>query len=243
MKSRLIHGITTVLATSVLALVATFAVIMSQSDLPGDASVAHASETVVVDVGSDWFCSATFQNGVCETTIQTGDTVEWSFIDGVHNSTECGANWSKGGSCEGAVWGSEIAMIPPSTFSRTFDTPGEFYYRCTLHPDSMKGIITVGSLTTPSSTPTPAPPPEPTPTAAPTTSASPAPSPSSAPAEPTPATASPSALGAKGLPQGGGWPGVSGGFDVVGLLIAINLPLAALSFAAFRWWMRRTSAT
>ena len=50
-------------------------------------------------------------------------------------------------------------------------------------------------------------------------------------------------MGADEVPSGGGWPWTSQRFDLVGLLFAINLPLAALSFSAFRWYLQRRSAT
>ena len=40
---------------------------------------AVAQETAAVAVGDLFFCDESFQNGVCETTIAVGDTVDWSF--------------------------------------------------------------------------------------------------------------------------------------------------------------------
>jgi plastocyanin len=41
------------------------------------------------------------------------------------------------------VWDSGI-LSPGDTFTRTFDSPGRFRYRCNLHPE-MKGVILVRS--------------------------------------------------------------------------------------------------
>ncbi len=39
-------------------------------------SGAHAKSTITIQVGDIWFCDSSFQNGVCETTVNAGDTVE-----------------------------------------------------------------------------------------------------------------------------------------------------------------------
>ena len=296
-----------------LAVIAVIAVATAWT--PGGPGRAHAARSVAVDVSSNWFCSASFEDGVCETTIEAGGSVDWNFVDGVHNATECGDNWSKGSSCSGALWASDLAVIPPGSFSRVFDSPGTFFYRCTLHPDAMKGTVVVTAASTPAPTPSATPSPSPTPIATPPASATPAPSPTatatalpttappptatdppspSTTATPVPATgtASPTPLATSGpspsptatpaptaspvatasaspqpgqstqpsagsgpaslpndpvlsageLPHGGGWPWESKGFDLIGLLFAINLPLAAISFSAFRWYLQRRSA-
>jgi len=303
-----------------MALAVIVGIAVATPGAPGNPGRAQAAETIVVDVGSDWFCSVAFEDGVCETAIQAGDSVEWNFVDGVHNALECGDNWSKGSSCSAAEWTSGPAVFPGGTFSRVFDGAGTFFYRCTIHPVAMNGTVVVSAASTPTPTPSPSPTPAATPSPTPTPSASPAPSPtptlSASPApsstptttsaatpdptttpsptaappapvtstpSPPPATAVPSpspttaptrtvapaatasaspqpaqptetpaggapaslpnnpVLGAGELPSGGGWPWTSQRFDLVGLLFAINLPLAALSFSAFRWYLQRRS--
>lgn len=297
----------------VMALAIIVGIAVATAWAPGDPGRAHAAQSVVVDVGSDWFCSDAFEGGVCETAIQVGDSVGWNFVEGSHNATECGDNWSKGNSCDGAEWKSAIVVPPPGTFSHQFDAAGTFYYRCTIHPNLMKGTVVVTAASTPAPTPSPTPsatpPPTPTPSATPATSPTPTatPLPTTAPpptatnppspsttATPGPATGTPSptplattgpspsptatpaptappaattnaspqpgqstqppagdgpasipndpVLGAGELPHGGGWPWTTKGFDLVGLLFAINLPLAALAFSAFRWYLQRRSA-
>ncbi len=61
-----------------------------------------------------------------------------------HNVVECGANFSKGLACTGGGgpdWASSTQVS--GTFARSFDTEGEFYYLCTVHPTTMRGKIVV----------------------------------------------------------------------------------------------------
>jgi plastocyanin len=105
----------------------------------------RAPITVTVDAGNNWFCNASFEDGVCDTTIQVGDTVIWNFVEGRHNATECGTNFSKwdgDDKCIGADWGSPTQRAP-FTWSRTFDTTGTFYYLCTRHAEQQRGRIIV----------------------------------------------------------------------------------------------------
>ncbi len=97
---------------------------------------------VTVEAGNEWFGSANFQNGVLEISIQAGDTVQWSIVEGVHTIYECGDSWSAANSCTGAAWQSDFVAVG-DTFSQQFNTPGTFQYLCTLHPLTMRGSITV----------------------------------------------------------------------------------------------------
>ena len=98
-----------------------------------------------IDVGDIWFCDVSFQNGVCETTVPAGSLVTWTWVGFVpHNVVECGANFSKGLACTGGGgpdWASATQTL--GTFARLFDTQGEFYYLCTVHPTTMRGKIVV----------------------------------------------------------------------------------------------------
>ena len=115
----------------------------------------HAQETTTVPVGDVWFCNASFVNGVCETTITAGDTVVWDFGAGSlpHTTTACGA------SCDNPtgspLWDSGV-INDDSTFSQTFNDPGEYLYRCDVHPAQMRGRIVVeaaGAVETPTAAP------------------------------------------------------------------------------------------
>ncbi|MEX0785251.1 MAG: dockerin type I domain-containing protein [Dehalococcoidia bacterium] len=97
--------------------------------------------TVTVDVGDIYFCDPSFQGGVCETTIDVGDTVVWDFDPGElpHTTTECGAT------CNNPTatprWNSGVHY--GGTFEYTFNQPGTYLYYCTIHPVEQRGRIVV----------------------------------------------------------------------------------------------------
>ena len=106
--------------------------------------------TVTVTVGDNWFCNSSFQNGVCETKINAGDTVTWDFgpANNLHTTTECGASCSNPTAMP--LWDS----APPrssGTFSHTFSAPGTYLYQCSVHTSQMRGRIVVNSPATPTS--------------------------------------------------------------------------------------------
>jgi plastocyanin len=121
---------------------------------------AHAQSTENVEVGNLYFCSPSFQDGVCETTITAGDTVVWNGVAGLHTVTQCNADYSvcpPGGGFDSGLIGTG------APFSQTFNAPGTFTYWCSLHPSEMRGRIIVQE---PTPTPAPAPPPSATPMSA-----------------------------------------------------------------------------
>lgn len=103
---------------------------------------ATAQETTTVAVGDIWFCDASFQDGVCDTTVSVGDTVVWNFAASTlpHTATDCGA------SCDAPsaspAWDSGF-VDDGTTFQVTFDEVGVFPYRCEIHPTIMRGNIIV----------------------------------------------------------------------------------------------------
>jgi len=113
-------------------------------------SGAAAQETTTIQVGDLWFCDASNEDGVCETTIAAGDTVEWQWVvSSVHTTTECGGDLDN---CPAPhLWDSEPKGS--GTFAFTFDSPGTFVYRCAVHPDEMRGRITVHAAQQPTATP------------------------------------------------------------------------------------------
>lgn len=119
------------------------------------ASAGGAPSTTTVAVGDTWFCNSTFQNGVCETTIAAGDTVNWNFSGASlpHTTRECGA------SCDSPtmtpLWDSTFSHGP--MFQLTFDQAGTYLYRCEVHPIAMRGRVIVINVSeeTPNLTPTP----------------------------------------------------------------------------------------
>lgn len=110
--------------------------------LPREAQEAHADTTIAV--GDLWFCNSSFQNGVCETVINQGETVSWNYASGAsaHNSRECGANCSSPSASP--LWQlPSSATAAPWTRSFTFNTPGTYLYRCDLHTVAMRGRVVV----------------------------------------------------------------------------------------------------
>lgn len=72
-------------------------------------------------------------------TVNPGDTVTWSFVEGGHNTTSHQSFWASGTRGAG------------SSFSRVFTSAGSFGYLCTVHP-SMQGSVKVRLLATGSPT-------------------------------------------------------------------------------------------
>ena len=114
----------------------------------GGAALAQPATTTIA-VGDLYFCAPSFQNGVCETTVNEGDTVEWQFSANVqHTTTECSDDHD---TCSAPhLWDSPV--LSSGGFPFTFDTPGTFLYRCQLHPGQMRGSITVVAVAEPSPT-------------------------------------------------------------------------------------------
>ena len=97
--------------------------------------------TTTVGVGDIWYCSGIYEGGVCETTIDSGDTVVWDFSGAnlPHTTTECGD------SCDDPTgtprWDS--GLIAGTTFQYTFNEPGTYLYYCQVHPFLQRGRIVV----------------------------------------------------------------------------------------------------
>ncbi len=173
---------------SSLSLTAAVLVTLIFAAASGPHQQARAQTATVIEVGDFWFCDSSFQNGVCETTVSVGDTVQWQCVgSGSHTTTECGGDLD---ACsQPHLWDSPV-QTSGGTFSFAFDSAGSFVYRCQVHPSVMRGRVTVigGQPTaTPSATPTPSPEPSaaatPTPSSAePVEAGSPAPMPVVVPA-------------------------------------------------------------
>ena len=149
---------------------------------PEGATPANAA-TETIDVDDFWFCSQLFQGQVCETKINMGDTVVWSFEPAAigHTSTECtGACGSVIANPAARVWHSGAAQSS-GTYQRTFNSAGTWDYQCNVHPATMRGRIIVNSGA-PTNTPTS----PPTPTASPTTPAEPTATPTATVPGPSP---------------------------------------------------------
>jgi plastocyanin len=173
-------------AAFVLATVAALAFL----SIGGERAVAGTGTTHTVFVNNSVFCdnagfSCTQPHSL---QIDAGDTVQWP--DGeagvLHTVTQCTGD---GTGCP-APGGFDSGFLtdPPSGYlTLAFPDEGTFFYRCQVHGNSMRGIVTVGSPATPSATPTASPSPSPSPTASATAvptatvTATPAPSPTPTP--------------------------------------------------------------
>jgi len=185
--------------------------------LPAGRETLAQPATTTVDVGDYYFCAPSFENSVCETTVNAGDTVEWQFAGNVqHTTTACSDNHDV---CSAPyLWDSPI--LASGSFSYTFDTPGTFLYRCQFHPGQMRGSVTVVAAA--QATPTP----QPTPIT--TAQASPG------GATPTPA-AQPGAV-----PSGGGAPPAGAGATLSWLaVVAGGMMVAAAAVIVARGLRRR----
>jgi plastocyanin len=109
-------------------------------------------------------------------TIQTGDTVRWTFDPGGFHNVQ-----SKD-TAETTAWSPSIPDDNPRTnhpdVTYTFSAAGVYAFYCDAHPGAMDGTITVQDEPV---TPTPDPTTSPTPSPSPSPSASPSPSPSASP--------------------------------------------------------------
>jgi len=127
--------------------------------------VAPGEALTSVDAGNNWFCNTSYENGVCETVVNVGESVQWDVVQGVHTVTECDDSFStcpvSGGFDSGILSNGE-------SFSHTFTEVDTVEYLCTLHEEQMRGRVVVNAAP-PTSTPTPTPPtPSPTPGPSPT---------------------------------------------------------------------------
>ncbi|MDZ4277685.1 MAG: plastocyanin/azurin family copper-binding protein, partial [Dehalococcoidia bacterium] len=122
--------------------VAPLAVVLAIAAAVTTTSPAHAQSTATVTVGDIFFCDPSFENGVCDTTVNAGDTVVWAFggAELAHTTTECGA------SCDSPtaspLWDSGI-VDDGSSFQFTFNDAGTYLYYCQVHLTQMLGRITV----------------------------------------------------------------------------------------------------
>jgi plastocyanin len=184
--------------------------------LPG---VADAQSTTI-DTGNFYFCSASFQNGVCDTTVTAGSTVTWAVSAGPHTVTQCDASFT---TCPPSGGFDSGLLNTGGTYAQTFNTAGTIAYRCEFHPTQMRGSITVQSQATASPTPAPTSVPGGA-TAVPTS----APAAGQASGSPTPAQ----------VPASGGEPG-GGAADalILGMALVVGGALAgAAGLQALRRW-------
>ena len=116
---------------------------------PGVNCSSYTGGVCEIAVGDIWFCDATFQDGVCPTSIEADDTVRWVYPGSallMHTTTDCGTDCDAPTSTP--LWDSGTKN-PGDTFEFTFTEPGEYLYYCTFHPTTQRGLIRVLAQTPP----------------------------------------------------------------------------------------------
>jgi plastocyanin len=105
--------------------------------------------------GADTVVHATEPGGVpswdtSTVNIQPGESVTWSFADTTqaHNVEATGGNWTLF---------VPVGLRPPDT-TVAFADEGTFAFVCEVHPDTMKGVVTVTAVAAPPPPPPPPPP-------------------------------------------------------------------------------------
>jgi plastocyanin len=166
-----------------------------------------AAAEVSVEAGNNYFCSSTFESGLCETAVTAGDTVTWTLSGGVHTVTLCDESFTQ---CPPAGGWDSGVLEAGDSYSQTFTAPGSYPYYCALHPSDMRGRIAV---TAPTPSPTAAPSATPTPVLV-----------IDGPLNPTPAA----------LPVLGGRPGSGDSAAIYTTIGAILVAGAVISFAFAR---------
>lgn len=104
-------------------------------------------QIVNIPVGDLWFCEESFQDGVCETVINAGDSIAWDFSGAAlpHTTSACGDSCDD--PTDAPLWDSGT-IDDGSTFQFTFSEPGTYLYRCNIHPSQMRGRIVVQAAPT-----------------------------------------------------------------------------------------------
>ena len=124
-----------------------FGLVAALGMVPSQSNRANAQESVTVPVGDIWFCTPTFENGVCVTEVAAGDTVFWDFsvADLPHTTTACGASCDSPTSAP--LWDSGI--LEGGSYQFTFNEPGTYLYYCMVHPLQQRGQIVVAAAQEP----------------------------------------------------------------------------------------------
>jgi len=108
-----------------------------------------------VAVGPLWFCDSSKTGQVCQTNIQTGDSVTWTVQTGAGSHTVTQCTDSTFSNC-GSGFDSSI-LSEGDSFTQSFANAGSFYYQCALHPSQMRGAIVAAQAATPTPSPSAAP--------------------------------------------------------------------------------------
>ncbi len=133
---------------------------------------AEAGTTITIEVSSNKFCTPG-QSPCPDTPLDTtvpasvGNTISFQLVSGGHTASACTDDTFT--DCTGNLFdfntGAGDWLIPAGA------NDSSVYFRCNVHPSSMRALIVVGNPTTPTvspPSPTASPPPSPTETATPT---------------------------------------------------------------------------
>lgn len=120
---------------------------------PGVNCNSYDGDTCIVEVGDIWFCDPLYTERDCATSIRAGDTMRWEYpASGMffHTTTECGADCDS--PTASPLWASD-RLLPGDSFERTFNTPGFYFYYCTIHPTQRGSIRVLEAEPTPMAPP------------------------------------------------------------------------------------------
>ena len=96
-------------------------------------------------------CMAATPDAACTVTIQEGDSLMWvapaPLAVNAHSVTECTDNTfslcGAGSSAPNPIEDSGVRFQPGWPYLVAFNDPGTFYYRCDIHPGTMRGVVSV----------------------------------------------------------------------------------------------------
>jgi plastocyanin len=97
---------------------------------PGVAACGGGSDNSSVDSNAKTVEAVDFGFEAPDLSVKSGETVTWTNTGGqIHNVMGRGF--------------SSDAIAPGETYKHRFDAPGRYRYLCTLHPTTMRGVISV----------------------------------------------------------------------------------------------------
>ena len=99
-------------------------------------------------------CMGASPDSTCTATINTGDSINWlapaPLAVNAHSVTECtDASWltcGAGVSLNNPIEDSGVRFQPGWPYVVAFNVPGTYYYRCEVHPTTMRGTVQVNAI-------------------------------------------------------------------------------------------------
>lgn len=99
-------------------------------------------------------CMGATPDATCTATVHAGDSVRWvapaPLAVNPHSVTECtDATWTTcgaGSTAGNPIEDSGVRFQPGWPYQVTFADPGAYYYRCEVHPTTMRGVVQVNAL-------------------------------------------------------------------------------------------------